>query len=84
MIIALNNWLAELIVCILDPLSSSVELPVVMVPLVRLTLPPTVHVFDPIKIDGTPVEDLKLMFPDMVIAGLLAEQSKVSAPAPVV
>ena len=41
--------------------------------------------FDPIKIDGTPVEDLeKLIFPDMVIAGLLAEQSKVSLPAPVV
>ena len=84
-VIELNDWPLEVTDCAEDPLSKSVEDPAVMEPLVRLTLPATDQVFDPIKIDGTPLEDLeKLILPVTVIAGLLAEQSRVSLPAPVV
>ena len=79
----LRVW--ELVVRVFPaPSMIKVELPGVTAPLEKSTLPETVHMPEPIEMDGTPVELLiKLKLLAILTVGLLTEQSSISAPASV-
>ena len=77
----LTDWEFPVRVCGLEPFNTRVAHEPVIVPLVKVTLPPALQVPEPMDMDGVPVEVFeKLILPVIFTAGLLAAPLTVRAP----